>query len=164
MGAAQILESLKTESRFCAVVAESPFASFREASYDRIGQWFGTGPHVGPLLGRTFFHPVVDFGFLYARLRYGIDLEQDDPAFAVAASQVPVLLIHGLRDTNLPPHHSEMILARSSGRRDSRNIALWEPADAGHTGASTAEPEEYERMVIGWLQSHQTTAAALTFN
>ena len=155
MGAAQILESLKAENHFCAVVAESPFASFREASYDRIGQWLGAEPRTGLVLARTIFRPVITFGFIYARLRYGVNLERDDPAAAMATSNVSVLLIHGRLDDNLPPRHSEMILARCHGR-DSRNIALWEPPDAGHIGASSAEPQEYERIVIGWLQSHQS--------
>ena len=37
MGAAQLLQSLQTESHFCAVAAESPFSSFREIAYDRVG-------------------------------------------------------------------------------------------------------------------------------
>ncbi len=154
MGAGQILQSLKTEPGFCAVVAESPFSSFREASCDRIGGWFRAGPPIGPWLGRTVLHPVVDFGFLYVRWKYGINLAQDDPAQAVAASHVPVLLIDGLLDTNLPPRNAEIILAQSRGRNP--NVVLWEPPDAGHTGAASAEPAEYERRVIGWLESHQT--------
>jgi hypothetical protein len=153
MGAAQILQSIKTEPGFCAVVAESPFSSFREASCDRIGGWFRAGPRIGPWLGRTVLHPVVDFGFLYVRWKYGINLAQDDPAQAVAASHVPVLLIDGLLDNNLPPRNAEIILAESRGRNP--NVVLWEPPDAGHTGAASAEPAEYERRVIGWLESHQ---------
>jgi dipeptidyl aminopeptidase/acylaminoacyl peptidase len=64
-----------------------------------------------------------------------------------------VFLIHGLLDDNLPPRNSEMIVAESRGRN---NVVLWELPDAGHTGAASAEPQEYERRVIGWLQSHQT--------
>src|SRR5271157_6569187 len=56
MGAAILLESLRTTPGFCAVVAESPFANFREASYDRLGQWSGTGPW----LGRTLLRPMVE--------------------------------------------------------------------------------------------------------
>lgn len=152
MGAALLLESLKTERGYCAVVAESSYASFREASYDRIGQWFGTGPWIG----RTLLRPMIGFGFVYVRWRYGVDLRQDDPTAAVADSHVPVLLIHGLLDKNLPAKNSEIILAES--RRRDGEVALWEPPDAGHTGAAGAEPEEYERRVIGWFESHQTPA------
>ena len=100
---------------------------------------------------------MVEFGFAYVRLRYGVDLEQDDPAAAVAASRVPVLLIHGLLDKNLPAKNSEIILAES--RRRGAEVVLWEPPDAGHTGAATAEPKEYERRVIGWFENHQTPPA-----
>jgi alpha-beta hydrolase superfamily lysophospholipase len=148
MGAAQILDSLSVTPGFCAVVAESSFASFREASYDRLAQKFGAGEWVG----RTLLRPAVEAGFLYARWKYGVNWEQASPENAVAASSVPVLLIHGKKDTNLPPRHSEMILAHSSSRVPS--VVLWEPEQAGHTGAAGAEPEEIERRVIGWFQSH----------
>jgi alpha-beta hydrolase superfamily lysophospholipase len=153
MGAAQLLNSLGADSEgkgreICAVVAESPFASFREASYDRLAEKL----HAGAWLGRTLLRPAVDAGFLYARWKYGVDLERASPEDAVAESSVPVLLIHGLKDTNLPPRHSEMILARSDARGAA--VALWEPEGAGHTGAASAKPEEFERRVIGWFESH----------
>lgn len=153
MGAGQILNSLKTVRGFCAVAAESSFASFREVSYVRIGQWFGTGPW----LGRIFLRPIVESGILYARWKYAVDLTQDDPAQAVAASRVPVLLIHGLVDNNIPSYNSEMILTASKSRDP--NVSLWEPPDAGHCGAMGAEPEEFERRVVGWFQSHPASAA-----
>jgi hypothetical protein len=157
MGAAQLLQSLNTERGFCAVVAESPFSSFREASYDRIGEWLGAGPRIGPLIGRTVLRPVVDIGFLYVRWKYGVDLAQDEPVQAVTTSQVPVFLIHGLLDDNLPPRNSEMIVAECRGRNS--NVVLWELPDAGHTGAASAEPAEYERRVIGWFESHAAAAS-----
>jgi hypothetical protein len=153
MGAGQLLNSLGPNSKskepgFCAVVAESSFASFREASYDRLGEKLNAGAWVG----RTLLRPAVEAGFLYARWKYGVNLEKASPEDAVAESSVPVLLIHGLKDTNLPPRHSEMILARSRARGSA--VVLWEPAGAGHTGAASAEPEEFERRVIGWFASH----------
>jgi hypothetical protein len=154
MGAAQLLDSLRAERGFCAVAAESSFASFREVSYVRIGEWFGTGPW----LGRTVLRPVVESGILYARWKYGIDLAQDNPAQAVAASRVPVLLIHGLADNNIPPYNSDMILAASRGRNP--NVSLWEPPDAGHCGAMGAEPDAFNRRVAGWFQSHQSAPPA----
>ena len=150
MGAAQLLESLPAAPGFCAVVVESPFANFREASYDRLAERLGAGAW----LGRTLLLPAVETGFLYARWKYGVYLEQASPETAVAASSVPVLLIHGLKDTNLPSRHSEMILAHNSSRKPA--VVLWEPAEAKHTGAAATEPKEYERRLIGWFQSHDT--------
>ena len=148
MGAGQLLASLRTTPGFCAVVAESSFASFREASYDRLGEKLDAGAWTG----RTLLRPAVEAGLLYAHLKYGVDLEQASPENVVAASSVPVLLIHGRKDTNLPPRHSEMIVARSSSRIPP--VALWEPAEAGHCGAAGAEPAEFERRVVGWFGSH----------
>ena len=144
MGAAQLLQSLAAIPEFCAVVAESTFSSFREAAYDRIGQQFRTGPW----LGRSILRPAIEAGLLYARLKYKVDPSQASPVRAVASTRVPVLLIHGLADTNLPPRHSEQIKAQNP------NVVLWEPPGAGHCGASDAAPEEYEGRVIGWFESH----------
>ncbi|MGA2849987.1 MAG: alpha/beta fold hydrolase [Terracidiphilus sp.] len=156
MGAAVLLESLRTTPGFCAVVAESPYADFREASFDRMGQWTG----MGPWFGRTVLRPAVETGILYARARYGVDMGQNSPEDAVAASKVPVLLIHGKRDDNLPAYNSEMILARSRARGN--GVELWEPAEAGHTGAAGAESEEYERRVIAWFEGHRFAGGAAT--
>lgn len=144
MGGAELLESLTVERSFCAVVAESPFATFREAAYDRLGQQFSTGSW----LGRTLLRPALVAGVEYARLRYGIDFRNADPAGAVAATKVPVLLIHGLADNNLPPRHSEMIKAGNPA------VVLWEPAGAEHCGASMTAPAEYERRVVAWFEDN----------
>jgi len=144
MGAAQLLQSLRTTPRFCAVMAESSFASFREASYDRLGEKL----HAGAWAGRTLLRPAVEAGLLYGRWKYGVDLKQASPENAVAGSRVPVLLIHGRKDANLPPRHSEEIQSRNP------NVVLWEPAEAGHCGAAGAEPAEYEHRLIDWFAGH----------
>ena len=148
MGAAELLRSLTAEPGFCAVVAESSFATFQEAAYDRLGQQFNTGPW----LGKTLLRPAFWAGLAYVRLRYGVDLTQASPENAVAHSRVPVLLIHGLADTNLPPRHSETMKALSP------SVALWEPANAGHCEAFTTAPAEYESRVVGWFASHDHAA------
>jgi pimeloyl-ACP methyl ester carboxylesterase len=148
MGAAILLQSLKTTPGFCAVVAELSFANFGEASYDRLGE----GLNAGAWAGRTLLRPAVEAGFLYARWRYGVHFEDVSPEKAVASSNVPVLLIHGLKDRNLPALNSEMILKQS--RASNPFVSLWEPADAGHCGAAGSEPVEYERRIFNWYSSH----------
>jgi pimeloyl-ACP methyl ester carboxylesterase len=149
MGAAQLLESLPKEPRFCAVVAESPFATFREVAYARFGREF----HTGPWLGRTFFHPTVDVGFLCVRLRYGFNMEDVSPEQAVVGSKIPILLIHGLNDRNIPPYHSDRIQAGNPS-----DITVWKVPGAVHTGAHKAAPQEFERRVLGWFTAHSATA------
>ena len=156
MGAAQLLQSIAIVPDFCAVVAESSFADFREAAFDRIGQQFGTGPW----LGRTFLRPAVEIGVLYARIRYGVDLTLAAPDESVAASSVPVLLIHGQVDTNLPPRHSEKILSMSR-ERQATNVVLWEPPNAEHCGAASAAPDEYRSRVLNWFASHRRSQSSI---
>ena len=145
MGAAQLLESLPTETRFCAVVAECPFASFREVAYARFGREFRTGPW----LGSTFFRPAVDVGFLFVRLRYGLNMDDASPKHAVAGTKIPVMLIHGLNDDNIPPFHSDEIQAQNPN-----DIIVWKVPGAVHTQAHKVAPEEFERRVLAWFGSH----------
>jgi uncharacterized protein len=89
---------LRSETRFCAVAAESPFATFREIGYDRLGQSF----HAGPWLGRTLLRPIIEIAFLYARWKYRLNFEQVSPEDAVAGTKVPVFLIHGTKRRQHP--------------------------------------------------------------
>ena len=149
MGAAGLLQSLQSETRFCAVVAESPFSTFREIAYDRVGQFF----HAGPWLGRTILRPVVEVAFIDARWKYGLDFEQVSPERAVASTRVPVLLIHGKADRNIPVRHSRKIAAGNHA------VVLWEVPGADHCGAQGAGPEEFERKVIAWFEQNNRNNA-----
>jgi uncharacterized protein len=143
MGAAQLLQSLGAGTDLCAVAVESPFATFREIAYDRMGQPF----HLGSWVGRTLLRPLVEVAFLRARWKYGLDMGKISPQDS-AAGNVPVLLIHGQADSNIPVRHSRMIHARDG------NSELWEVPGADHCGAVNAAPEEFERRVLGWFQVH----------
>jgi len=143
MGAAELLQSLQSDIRFCSVIAESSFYDFREIAYDRMGQPF----HRGPWVGRTFLRPLVDIAFLRARWKYKLDMQQISPSDAVAASHVPVLLIHGQIDSNIPVRHSRLIHTRSPA------TVLWEVPRADHCGAMSTAPQEFDRRLLGWFVS-----------
>ena len=144
MGAAQLLQSLDTHRHVCAVAAESPFASFREIAYDRMGQPF----HLGPWVGRTILRPLVEVAFLRARWKYHLNMGEISPEDSVAATMVPVLLIHGQIDSNIPVRHSRAIHARNP------NTELWEVPEADHCGAISAAPQEFERHLLTWFSSN----------
>ena len=146
MGAAQLLQSLETEPGFCAVVAESSFSTFREIAYDRVGQFFQTGPW----LGRTILRPVVEAAFLFSRWKYGLRTAKISPEDAVVKSQVPIFLIHGALDSNIPPRHSRRIQARN------KNVTLWEVQRANHCGAISAAPADFEARLISWFEVHSS--------
>jgi len=144
MGASQLLQSLGTHPHFCAVAAESPFANFREIAYDRMGQPF----HLGPWIGRTFLRPLVEIAFLRARLKYHLDMQNISPENSAASSAIPILLIHGQLDSNIPLRHSQIIHARAP------HTQLWEVPAADHCGALSTAPQEFEHRLLSWFVPH----------
>jgi fermentation-respiration switch protein FrsA (DUF1100 family) len=150
MGAAQLLESLSMEDRFCGVIAESSFSTFREIAYDRVGQPL----HTGPWLGRTLLRPLVAVAFGYAKWKYKLNMEQISPERAIASNHVPVFLIHGEEDSNIPVRHSRMIAKRDPA------VVLWIVPGAGHCGAISVAREEFEQRVLGWYAGHRVAGGA----
>ena len=138
MGAAILLQSLETEPRFRAVVADCPFATFSEISYERLQQVSG--------LPKFTFWPIVRLGFLYTDLAYGVNLDRASPLDAVRATRVPVLLIHGTADTNIPPHHSQELHAANPA-----STQLWLVPGAGHVSSLAADPGTYAAKVTAWF-------------
>jgi pimeloyl-ACP methyl ester carboxylesterase len=144
-----LLQSVEKENRFCAVIAESSFASFRQIAYVRVGQFFRRGAW----LGRVALRPAVELAFLYGRATRGINLAEASPERSVVGSHVPILLIHGLADDNIPPQQSERIREHNPAE-----MVLWEVSNAGHCGAVNADGQEFDRRVLGWFSSHNRGA------
>lgn len=143
MGAAQLLQSLDTHPNLCAVAVESPFSTFREIAYDRMGQPF----HLGRWVGRTILRPLVEVALLRARWKYNLNMSTISPEDSVAATEIPVLLIHGQIDSNIPVRHSEAIHARAP------KTQLWEVSGADHCGAASTAPEEFDRRLLAWFHT-----------
>ena len=139
MGASILLESLPRGPRFRALVADCPFATFEEIAYDRMEQRGAMGSAVS--------WPVVQMGFLYARLRYGLNLWGASPAAALRGSRVPVLLIHGMQDANIPPRHSRELHAINPAATQ-----LWGVPGADHVASLATAPLEYQRKVTAWFE------------
>jgi uncharacterized protein len=141
MGAAILIQSLPIEPRFRAIVAESPFATFREVAAYRLRQESGLEPWTS--------RPILELGLLYTRLRYRVNLAQASPAGAIRSARVPVLLIHGTRDTNIPLRQSEELHALNP-----RATTLWIVPGAEHVAALGVCPGEYTARVLDWFRSH----------
>jgi len=139
MGASILLESLPREPRFRALVADCPFATFEEVACDRLQQ--------RAMLGTAVSWPVVQMGFLYTRLRYGLNLRDASPAAAVRATRIPVLLIHGALDANIPPRHSRQLHALNPAMTQ-----LWEVPGADHVASLGTAPQQYQRNVTAWFE------------
>jgi alpha-beta hydrolase superfamily lysophospholipase len=135
LGGAILLQSLERGADFRAVVAESPFASFFEVANDELRDEVGLV--LGPLLVRQ--------SLLYARLIHQVDLNDAQPARAVAHSRVPILLIQGEMDGVTQPEHSREIV------RANPAIELWVVPLAQHTLAYSVDPAEFGNRVVAWF-------------
>jgi uncharacterized protein len=151
MGAGIALQSAAVEPRIEAVVAEAPFASLREASYDYAGL------QEYPLLGKTLFAPGA-WTMLYRGGRLaGFPASGVSPERAVAERAFPVLLICDTADTTLPCRHAGRIYAAARGPK-----SLWVVPGAFHTAALGFAPEEFRRRVLQFYaqQAEQPSAAS----
>jgi pimeloyl-ACP methyl ester carboxylesterase len=110
-----------------------------------VGQFF----HTGAWLGRVALRPAVELAFLYGRLTRGVNLTHASPDKSVVGSRVPIFLIDGLADDNIPHQQSERIHAHNPA-----DIVLWEVPNAGHCGAVNAAGQEFDTRVLGWFNSH----------
>jgi uncharacterized protein len=145
MGAAILVQSVGVDHRFCAAVAESSFATFRQVADIRIGQF----THTSPWLGETFARPMIDVALAYVRFRYAVDLQTANPIDGVTRSCTPVLLIHGLADSNIPPVSS---IELHNAAPDTTK--LWLVRGAGHCGASAVAKEQFDDAVLEWFGTH----------
>jgi len=143
MGAAIALQSAAVEPRIEAVVAEAPFASLREASYDYAGlQRY-------PLLGMTLLAPGAWTMLYHGELAAGFPASEVSPEKAVAARPFPVLLICDAEDTVLPCRHTKRIYAAARGPKQ-----MWVVARAFHTAALGYEPAEFRRRVLEFFATY----------
>ena len=133
MGAAILLQSLRKEQRWKAVVAESSFSDFRTIAVERLSGWLPSSI-------------LVDTALFYARVRYGLDFTTVNPADAVKDCAIPILLIHGSNDKSIAPHHSATIAANNYF------IELWEVPNTGHTAAIGTHSGEFETRVLSFFE------------
>ncbi|MFI5096946.1 MAG: alpha/beta hydrolase [Candidatus Acidiferrales bacterium] len=137
MGAGFALQSAGSDARIEAVVAEAPFASLREASYDYAGL------QKYPLLGKTIFAPGAWMMLHRGQSLAGFPGADVSPEIAVATRAFPVFLICDTADTTLPCRHAERILMAALGPK-----SLWEVPRAFHTAALGFQPQEFRRRVL----------------
>jgi len=94
-----------------AVIADSPFSDYREVAREKLANFFITWPL------QWLANLTVDNDFT--------------PKAAVAAlAPIPLLLIHGERDSIVGPHHSQLLFESAQQPK-----AFWSIPDTGHIGA-----------------------------
>jgi pimeloyl-ACP methyl ester carboxylesterase len=120
LGAAVALQTAAIEPRVRAVVAASTFSDLRSIATER-------APFV-------FSDRMIDAAFALAEQQAHFVVDEVSPVRAASAIRVPVLLIHGARDRDTSPVHSERVHAALPGSRllivpdAAHNDVLWHDA------------------------------------
>jgi fermentation-respiration switch protein FrsA (DUF1100 family) len=140
LGASILIQAAAIQPALAGIAAECPYADLQEVARYRVRRM----THAPAFLAGM----VVNSAMLYARWVDGLNLSQVSPVSAIAHASTPILLIHGLRDYRTPPYNS-VELAHANPRD-----VLWLVPNAGHTGASAVEPEEFRRRVLAWFAEH----------
>jgi dipeptidyl aminopeptidase/acylaminoacyl peptidase len=144
LGASILIQAAAVEPSFAAIVAECPFADLRQTAEYRVRRMLRLPAFIGSPLAKL----VVSCGALYANLSDGLDFRRVSPVNSIKHSSTPILLIHGLNDSRTPPSNSQMLAAANP------SDPLWLVPGAEHTRASSAEPHEFRRRVLGWFEAH----------
>ncbi|MDX2150593.1 MAG: alpha/beta fold hydrolase [Bryobacteraceae bacterium] len=136
LGGSILIQAAAQQPVFSAIVAECPYQDLQSIAEHRVAQQSSA----------WIAKPAVASALLYTRLRYNLDLTRASTIQAARRLQTPLLLIHGLADTNTPPSHSQAIAAVNS------SIVTWYVPGAPHVAASATQPEEFRRRVLAWLR------------
>lgn len=146
MGAAISAMALERDPRIAGAILEACFTHFDRAALRRLvdRHAFGWKP------AQAAFRLILNYGYLYGRVKYGVDLRQAHPARVIRETGIPTLLIHGSEDRMVPPECSRDLHALNPV-----HTQLWEVQGAAHTASITHAPQEYERRVSAFFTSLQ---------
>ena len=134
-----LLESLEHETRFRAIVAESPYFDFRSIADERIAPVLPSG--MSWVAG-----PFVESGMVWARLRDGVDLRKASAADGLRSAKTPVLLIHGILDDRTSPDNSRRLAAMHPAAQ------LWLVPGSHHADAWATAQAPFESRVLAWFR------------
>jgi pimeloyl-ACP methyl ester carboxylesterase len=123
--------------RIVGIAAESVPPELSNAIRSRL-----RGP-MGALRG-----PVSRHLFTAAAQRLGGDPRATEPIRVLPLVDVPVLLIQGDADENIPLFDARRLLAVAGG-----NVEQWVVPGAAHSRAHTTEPREYEERVTAFVRA-----------
>jgi len=127
-----------------AIVSDSPYATLEG------------------LIARQFFFlpgftkwPFVAMTKLYAFIFLGVRVSDAAPAEVVRDLNVPLLIIHGDADSQIPLEHAQAIYAKA----DPDKTKLWVVPGADHGFAHGLEGPRYEVRVRQFFEQHLCTPA-----
>ena len=139
MGAAAVSLAAADESRIGAVALDSPYARASElmvretALRIRLPEWF--------------IMAFVPCAILLARFLYDIKVENMDPERAISQLRYPVMVIHGVEDSRIPPEQSRRLFDASAD-----GSLLWVVEDIEHAESFLKNKSKYaDRIALYFL-------------
>jgi pimeloyl-ACP methyl ester carboxylesterase len=142
MGAAIALQAAGEDARIAGVIAEAPFSSLREASYDY------SAFHLNPWIARILLRPGVEVGIRRIERDGEFKVEEISPEHAVSSRAFPVFLIGDGDDATLPARHVKTIYDAAKGQK-----WTWIVPHANHASGVGAARGEYERRCLDFLRA-----------
>lgn len=139
MGAAISLQHAAIDNRLAFVIADCSFSDLTEQLAFRLKEDY----HLMPF-------PLLDLASLISQLLSGMHFKQISPIREMQAVKVPILFIHGLEDTFIPPSMVED-LYRAHGHAGSRLVLV---PQAKHADAYSTDPRGYTGAVAAFLQDN----------
>jgi len=119
-----------------AIISDSAYGDL-EMMIKRIYFYFG------PLK-----YPFVVTTNLLTKAVFGVHPREISPALAIKDSKIPVFVIHGEKDSQIPVENAYAL------RASNPNIEFWIVKNADHGQAHALYQEEYENRVKSFLRKH----------
>jgi len=137
LGAVVTILAAARDRRIRAVVADSAFSDADSAISSAI-----------MFIAHVPARPFAALTVAIAEARAGVSVDTVRPVDVVARiSPRPILVIHGLADTYIPPANSARLYAAARAPKE-----IWRIAGAAHTGGYGVAGSAYERRVAGFFQ------------
>jgi dipeptidyl aminopeptidase/acylaminoacyl peptidase len=136
MGGATAIRAAARIPEIKAVVTEGAYASLADTIADDFSN----------LTGLPKF-PFASLMVTLGQWQTGLEIERVQPLDDVARiSPRPVLLIHGLADSVIPPENGRRLYEAAGEPK-----ALWQPEGVGHAAAARQRPDEFEARVVAFF-------------
>lgn len=135
LGAATSLACLENRPKVDFVVADCGFSEISDVLKNGV---------------RSMHLPgwLVDVASVFAKLRYGYSYSDMRPIDCLKENTIPVLFLHGEKDSFIVPEHSEKMSRETGGYSEFYLIP-----DAGHAESVLKAPELYREHVSSFLKN-----------
>ena len=92
--------------------------------------------------------PFVQTTNLFSMIFFGKHPRKVSPALAVQDSKVPILVIHGEKDSQIPVENAYLL------KESNPDIELWIARNSDHVQAHALYKKEYEKRIKDFLRKH----------